>query len=58
VFHDPSAPVRILRELDAELDARGFRSVADAIGFAHKSPQQQAAVRGGVSQPVSAGVLG
>jgi len=46
VFHDPSAPVRILRELDAELDARGFGSVADAIGFAHKSAEQQAELLG------------
>ena len=53
VFHDPSAPIRILRELDAELDARGFRSVADAVGFAHKSPEQRAALRAGVTQPVS-----
>ncbi|MBV9823865.1 MAG: dihydroorotate dehydrogenase [Actinobacteria bacterium] len=51
VFHDPSAPVRILRELDAELDARGFRSVADAIGFAHKTPEQQAALLGRTSVP-------
>lgn len=54
VFHDPTAPVRILAELEAELEARGFSSVADAIGFAHKSPEQQAALRGGASQPVSA----
>jgi dihydroorotate dehydrogenase (NAD+) catalytic subunit len=54
VFHDPTAPIRILKELDAELDARGFRSVTEAVGFAHKSPEQQAAVRGGASQPVSA----
>jgi dihydroorotate dehydrogenase (NAD+) catalytic subunit len=54
VFHDPTAPVRILAELEAELDARGFSSVTDAIGFAHKSPEQQAALRGGASQPVSA----
>ncbi|HST48929.1 dihydroorotate dehydrogenase [Jatrophihabitans sp.] len=54
VFHDPSAPVRILRELDAELDARGFRSVADAIGFAHKSPEQRAALLGRPSETVPA----
>ena len=54
VFHDPGAPVRILRELDAELDARGFGSVAEAIGYAHKSPQQRAALRPGAGQPVSA----
>jgi dihydroorotate dehydrogenase (NAD+) catalytic subunit len=54
VFHDPMAPVRILGELEAELDARGFASVTDAIGFAHKSPEQQAALRGNAGQPVSA----
>ncbi|HEV2888297.1 MAG TPA: dihydroorotate dehydrogenase [Jatrophihabitans sp.] len=54
VFHDPSAPIRILQELDAELDARGFASVTDAIGFAHKSAQQRAALRGGASQSVPA----
>jgi dihydroorotate dehydrogenase (NAD+) catalytic subunit len=54
VFHDPSAPVRILRELDAELDARGFRSAADAIGFAHKSPEQRAALLGRPSETVPA----
>jgi dihydroorotate dehydrogenase (NAD+) catalytic subunit len=46
VFHDPSAPVRILRELNAELDARGFGSVTDAIGFAHKDARQRAALLG------------
>jgi len=54
VFHDPSAPVRILRELDAELDARGFRSVADAIGFAHKNPEQRAALLDRPSESVPA----
>jgi dihydroorotate dehydrogenase (NAD+) catalytic subunit len=45
VFHDPSAPIRILRELNAELDARGFSSVSEAVGFAHKSVEEQAASR-------------
>jgi dihydroorotate dehydrogenase (NAD+) catalytic subunit len=53
VFHDPSAPVRILRELNAELDARGFASVADAVGFAHKDPRRRAALRAGVNHSVS-----
>jgi dihydroorotate dehydrogenase (NAD+) catalytic subunit len=53
VFHDPSAPVRILRELNAELDARGFGSVADAVGFAHKDPRQRAALRTGVNHSVA-----
>jgi dihydroorotate dehydrogenase (NAD+) catalytic subunit len=38
VFHDPSAPIRILAELEAELDRCGFASVADAVGFAHREP--------------------
>jgi dihydroorotate dehydrogenase (NAD+) catalytic subunit len=36
VFGDPLAPVRVLAELDAELDARGFSSLADAVGLAHR----------------------
>ena len=35
VFGDPSAPVRILRELEQALDERGFSSVRDVIGLAH-----------------------
>jgi len=38
VFHDPTAPIRILAELEAELDRCGFASVADAVGFAHREP--------------------
>jgi dihydroorotate dehydrogenase (NAD+) catalytic subunit len=35
VFGDPSAPMRVLGELEAALDERGFSSLADAVGFAH-----------------------
>ena len=35
-FHDPSAPVRVQRELLSLLDERGFASVADAVGIAHR----------------------
>ena len=35
VFGDPAAPVRVLAELEAALDERGFASLADAVGFAH-----------------------
>ncbi len=35
VFGDACAPVRVLAELDAALDERGFASLADAVGFAH-----------------------
>jgi dihydroorotate dehydrogenase (NAD+) catalytic subunit len=39
VFGDPSAPVRVLAELEQALEARGFGSVADAIGLAHRPPE-------------------
>lgn len=35
-FHDPSAPVRVQRELLGLLDERGFTTVADAVGIAHR----------------------
>jgi len=35
VFGDPDAPMRVLAELEGELEARGFASLADAVGFAH-----------------------
>jgi len=37
VFGDPSAPVRVLAELAAALAERGFGSVADAVGYAHRA---------------------
>src|ERR1700712_4477885 len=46
VFHDPTAPIRIIKELQAELDRCGFASVADAVGFAHRSESEQASLRG------------
>jgi dihydroorotate dehydrogenase (NAD+) catalytic subunit len=42
VFGDPSAPMRVLRELEEALDARGFASLADAVGFAHLAPAARA----------------
>ena len=36
VFHDPSAPVRVLAELADALAARGFASLQDAVGHAHR----------------------
>lgn len=36
-FHDPSAPVRIKRQLSELLVARGFSSFTDAVGYAHRS---------------------
>jgi dihydroorotate dehydrogenase (NAD+) catalytic subunit len=40
VFHDPAAPVRVLRELDDALDARGFDSLAQAVGYAHRAYEE------------------
>jgi len=36
VFGDPSAPVRVLRELTAALAERGFATLTDAVGYAHR----------------------
>ena len=43
VFGDPSAPVRVLAELEQALDERNFVSVSEAVGFAHLSPAQRKA---------------
>jgi dihydroorotate dehydrogenase (NAD+) catalytic subunit len=42
VFGDPDAPMRVLGELEDELGARGFSSLADAVGFAHLSEDARA----------------
>ncbi len=36
VFHDPGAPARVIRELRAELAARGLTRVSDVVGLAHR----------------------
>jgi dihydroorotate dehydrogenase (NAD+) catalytic subunit len=36
IFHDPSACVRILRELDEELGQRGIERLGDVVGLAHE----------------------
>lgn len=36
IFADPSAPIRVLAELRAELAVRGFAKVSDAVGFAQR----------------------
>ena len=41
IFNDPSAPVRVLRELRTELASRGFAKLSDAIGFANRPPTMQ-----------------
>jgi dihydroorotate dehydrogenase (NAD+) catalytic subunit len=38
VFGDPRAPVRVLTELEEALQARGFASLADAVGYAQRDP--------------------
>ena len=35
-FNDPSAPVRVLRELDCLLDTLGYARFTDAVGAAHR----------------------
>ncbi|MCB9415639.1 MAG: dihydroorotate dehydrogenase, partial [Actinobacteria bacterium] len=35
-FHDPSAPLRVQQELLGLLDERGFASVSEAVGVAHR----------------------
>ncbi len=36
IFGDPSAPMRITRELEAELERRGFSSIKEVSGIAHR----------------------
>ncbi|MEN9711293.1 MAG: hypothetical protein RL441_1285 [Actinomycetota bacterium] len=37
IFGDPSAPLRITRELEAELERRGFSSIKEVSGIAHRA---------------------
>ena len=46
VFGDPSAPVRVLAELQAALAERGFAALTDAVGFAHLPAEEQVRRRG------------
>ena len=39
VFGDPSAPVRILRELEQALADRGIARLSDVVGLAHRPPE-------------------
>ncbi|MDQ2797831.1 MAG: dihydroorotate dehydrogenase [Actinomycetota bacterium] len=41
VFGDPSAPVRVLAELEQALADRGFASLKDAVGFAHLNKHER-----------------
>ena len=36
IFHDPSACIRVLRELDEERARRGIERLTDVIGLAHE----------------------
>jgi len=36
IFHDPSACIRIVRELEEELTQRGLERLSDAVGLAHE----------------------
>jgi len=38
VFHDPSAPARVLRELAHALAERGVSRLSDIVGLAHRPP--------------------
>ncbi|MBG0817334.1 dihydroorotate dehydrogenase [Planomonospora sp. ID82291] len=38
LFHDPYAGLRVVRELEEILAARGFHRLADAVGLAHRPP--------------------
>ncbi len=40
-FHDPTAPLRVARELAVALAERGFDSLGDAVGYAHRAPDPQ-----------------
>jgi dihydroorotate dehydrogenase (NAD+) catalytic subunit len=37
IFNDPSAPMRVARELQQVLGDRGFEAVSDAVGHAHRN---------------------
>ncbi len=50
IFHDPSACLRILRELDEELASRGIERLADVVGLAHDQ-------RGGSARRAAGNVL-
>ncbi|MGH3367724.1 MAG: dihydroorotate dehydrogenase, partial [Nocardioidaceae bacterium] len=41
IFNDPGAPRRVLDELRDELADRGFERAADAVGYAHRKPDEE-----------------
>ncbi len=44
IFNDPSAPIRVLRELRAELAVHGFAKAVDAVGYANRGVTATATV--------------
>jgi dihydroorotate dehydrogenase (NAD+) catalytic subunit len=49
IFHDPSAPVKVLAQLRDALAERGFERFTDAIGYAHREPEPVSTSGGVVS---------
>jgi hypothetical protein len=41
LFADPDAPTRVRAELDVERSTRGFESVDDARGIAHRTDARE-----------------
>jgi dihydroorotate dehydrogenase (NAD+) catalytic subunit len=41
VFNDPSAPLRIQRELAQQLASHGFLRLSDAISYAHRAAEAE-----------------
>ncbi|MQA96824.1 MAG: dihydroorotate dehydrogenase [Streptosporangiales bacterium] len=50
IFADPSAPLRILRELEEALDGHGIDRLSDAVGLAHRPPGTVGVMRLGESR--------
>lgn len=51
IFHDPSAPARIHRELAQIASARGFASLRDAVSYAHRDPDPEPDAEDGMDLP-------
>ena len=49
VFNDPSAPMRVQQELTAALAERGFSSLKDAVGYAHRGLPHRVAAENGAT---------
>ena len=51
IFNDPSAPVRVVRELREELAKRGIGKVSEAVGLAHRPAAMTVAPSGALADP-------